>query len=278
MRILLTGGDGFIGRNLTDYLTKKKIPILSIVRRSKRKNNKKNLTFIKTDIKNIDLILNKIKKFKPSVVIHLAWDKIPDFSYENSKENYLNSKSFLEKLNKIETIKKIIISGSCFEDKKITPKIKYFIKFKKKLKEWSINFFKNKSVYWLKIYYIYGHGQRPNSLIPYLIKNLLSGKKFEIKSLTDKNNYIHISDFCSAVKLLLKKNFKSQTFNIKYKYKTPNYNLCKFAELRINKKNILFKKKYKKLILEINNKKITGWIPKIDFFKGINDMVNKYKK
>ena len=49
--------------------------------------------YLKCDLKNIKKFKNKIRKFDPNTLIHLAWENIPNFNYLNSRKNETNSKN-----------------------------------------------------------------------------------------------------------------------------------------------------------------------------------------
>ena len=72
-RVLITGGSGFIGTNLVEYLLgkHKSIDILSIDT-EKPKINEHNSLWKKVDILDKNLLSNTINKFNPSHVVHLA--------------------------------------------------------------------------------------------------------------------------------------------------------------------------------------------------------------
>ena len=72
VKVLITGGAGFIGSNLSDFLTKKKYKVTIIDDLStgnKRNIKNKKINFIYSNINNI----NKLKKIGNfDVIVHLA--------------------------------------------------------------------------------------------------------------------------------------------------------------------------------------------------------------
>ena len=112
MNILITGITGFIGSNLTNLLKQSNHSILGI---SRNKTNIPNIKILKGDLKNILSFKKKIAEFQPDVVIHLAWQGIPDFSESNSKLNLKLSKNFFDIIFSQTHCKKIIVAGSCWE-------------------------------------------------------------------------------------------------------------------------------------------------------------------
>ena len=91
MKLIITGGAGFIGTNLIISLLKKKIKIInydalkyaSNLDFSHHQKNKFNYKFIKGDICNDRKFLNVLKKYKPDGVINLAAESHVDRSIEN---------------------------------------------------------------------------------------------------------------------------------------------------------------------------------------------------
>ena len=78
--IIITGGLGFIGSNLVDYLIKKNYFIINIDKISYSSNfyNTKDFTknnkyqFIKCDLNNKNKLFKILKKIKPSAIFNLA--------------------------------------------------------------------------------------------------------------------------------------------------------------------------------------------------------------
>ena len=114
MNILIVGGSGFIGHHLTKRIHDLKYNYLSTYRTKKPSK----LNFFKLNLNNFESKKNIISKFKPNVIIYLAWNGIPNYSKKNSEHNLYISKKFIDFISKLDSINRIIISGSCFEKKK----------------------------------------------------------------------------------------------------------------------------------------------------------------
>ena len=86
--ILVTGGCGFIGTNLIDYLLNKKFKVINLDKLSNTSNVKHQLNnkviFIKNDLLNEKKLFSILKKFKPDGVIHLAAETHVDRSIDDS--------------------------------------------------------------------------------------------------------------------------------------------------------------------------------------------------
>ena len=114
MNILIVGGSGFIGYHLTKRIHDLKYDYLSTYRT--KKPNK--LNFFRLNLNKFESKRSIISRFKPNVVIYLAWNGIPNYSKSNSEHNLLISKKFIDFISSLDSLKKIIVSGSCFEKKK----------------------------------------------------------------------------------------------------------------------------------------------------------------
>lgn len=225
MNILLTGATGFIGQNFCNYLKNKKHSVLAISRRKTIKN-KKNFKFV-----NSSFIISKknlaiINDFKPDVVVNLAWYGIPNFSYKNSKKNLLDQKFFFEKIKNIQSIKKIVSFGSCWEYRKksgiclendLVRKDTFFNKSKFKIKVYLEDLCKEKSIdfFWLRLFYVFGPYQKKKSLLPSLIFAIKNKKKNPVNSINNTNDFVYVGDVCKLIyKLLMSKTAKKGTYNI----------------------------------------------------------------
>ena len=182
MRIFLTGASGFLGTHILNQCIKYNFQLLSLTRQKKTFQNSKNIKWIYSDLSNIKLIEKEVNNFNPDVVIHLAWEGIPDYSSEISIINHYNSVNLLNNLLKNKQIKKIICAGSCWEysqrigrckESDITYPTSYFAWAKISLYEYlRQKCYSNKiDLYWFRIFYLYGFGQRKGSLIPSIVNS-----------------------------------------------------------------------------------------------------------
>jgi UDP-glucose 4-epimerase len=106
LRLLITGGLGFIGSHLVDSLSKKNYKIKILTKTLSKKDNIKNLSS-NVQIEKIDLVNFKklgqiIEKFKPDIIIHLAGNTSHSKSFEKPLEDVeSNAKTTLFMLEKI---------------------------------------------------------------------------------------------------------------------------------------------------------------------------------
>ena len=241
MKILITGGAGFIGSHLVDFLIKKKeikkIIILDNIKDGSLKNIKialksPKVKFYKKDIRNYGSIKNLFKNVDQ--VVHLAAlsDIVP--SIENPIEylntNILGTVNILESM-RLNKVKKIIYaaSSSCYgiprliptnEKNKISTRYPYsFSKFvgEQTIQHWSevykINYIS------LRLFNVYGTRSRTNSAygaaIGVFLKQKLEKKPFTIVGNgKQKRDFVYVQDVCNAFYLSIKKKVKNQIFNV----------------------------------------------------------------
>ena len=109
-KIIVTGGNGFIGSNLIKFLIKKKYFVINIDKNTYSKGSYllkdlkyKNYKFIKLDI-NSKKILKILLTFKPIAIFNLAAETHVDRSIDSPKE-FINS-NILGTFNILEQIRK----------------------------------------------------------------------------------------------------------------------------------------------------------------------------
>jgi len=121
LKILITGGMGFVGSHLTEFLLKKNHKIKIITKSFLKKQNvekfKKNIHIEKCSVTNFKRMGEIIEEFCPDVIIHLAGNTSHSKSFKNPlKDLDANTKSTLFLLEKIRqgNMKCKFILGSTF--------------------------------------------------------------------------------------------------------------------------------------------------------------------
>ena len=112
IKILLTGGSGFIGTNAVDWLIKNGFNFINIDINSP-KNDKHKPYWENIDINKCDHLINKIKEYKPTHILHLAADLgMEHKNFDNLKCNIKGIDNLIESVNNIDSIQRIIFTSS----------------------------------------------------------------------------------------------------------------------------------------------------------------------
>ena len=223
-KIIITGGNGFIGKELIKIINKKNYVIYVLDKNIK--NNKKfnNTIFLKIDITN-SILLNKIvKKIKPDFFIHLAAiHHIPTCEKQRQltqKVNIIGTENILHSLERFPPKKFIFASSGAVYDwgkglldekkTKIKPKDNYSLtKYANEvqLKLW-MNKNKKTKVFLARIFNTIGPNDPNSHLIPDIIKQLDFKRKKHLVLLGNtrsKRDYIDVRDTAKYLSLMIEK-------------------------------------------------------------------------
>jgi dTDP-glucose 4,6-dehydratase len=240
--IIVTGGSGFIGSNLVNYLVKKKYFVINLDKLTYSANkyenslrNKKNYKLIKVDIINQKKITNIIKKYKPIVIFNLAAETHVDRSIDGPKSfihtNINGTFSLLESLRFLQK-KKIapklvhISTDEVYGDIKIGVRSKENHRYEPSspysaskasadhLVKSYIRTYKLKAVI-SNCCNNYGPYQFPEKLIPKMISNIFNNKELPIYSKgRNSREWIHVEDHCAALFKLYLKGKIGESYNV----------------------------------------------------------------
>ena len=299
MKIIITGGLGFVGSHLAEKLFKKHDVVIFTKSFSKINNVQEfrnKIKIEKIDVTNFLKLGSRIKKHKPDIIIHLAGITSHSASFDSPLLDIdSNAKSTLFIL---ETIRKLnhkckFILGSTFivigrpdklpvtENSICNPTTIYGTN-------------RLASEYYCKIYYeMYGldtiifritnaYGPR-EQIIPkknavnFLIYQSFNGEKITI---FNKGNFfrdlIYISDVVSGIQTIIKKGKSGELYWISSSKKIWFYELGKQLEKLTNSKVIFIKTPTYNKKMDVgnfvaSNKKLKnlGWMPSVNLTKGL---------
>jgi UDP-glucose 4-epimerase len=306
MKIMITGGLGFVGSHLAEELSKNGHKIIVITRSLNKKSNiqtQNKIKIEKINVTNFKKLSYSIDTNKPDLIIHLAGETSHSKSFENPISDIdSNSKSTLFILEKIRTMKKkcAFILGSTFivvgkpnklpvtEETPCNPTTLYGAN-------------RLASEFYCKIYYnVYGintkifritnsFGPREQTIptknaVNYLIHQAFNGNNITIfnqgKIFRD---LIYITDVISGIKKIITKGKSGELYWISSSKKTWFYELGNLLEKITNSKiNYIKTPTYTKkvdvgnFIVDNSKLKKLGWKPKISLELGIKNTLDYF--
>lgn len=245
MRILITGATGFIGTSIIGNITNGGDKILALSRNTLHIRTPSNINWLKADLADPLSYREAVQSFRPEVVIHLAWDGIPDFSLQRSTSNLTQSIEFLSFIFNLGCCQKVVVSGSCFEFNKLNGVCSEsevgsakdsFTWAKHSLRNWlEIECLKQDiRLAWMRIFYVYGPGQRSASLIPTILKCLKEGKVPELMTPKNASDFIFVSDIAKAFTNAVYGDFPSGIYNLGSEQSTSVLEVCRISELIVS--------------------------------------------
>ena len=268
--IIITGGLGFIGSNLSDFLLKKKYKVLNIDKANyasnlyniKKFRKHKNYKFIKNDLSDSKKIYKIINGYKPVCIFHLAAETHVDRSIDSPK-NFIKSnivatfnllEAFRKNSNKNKIIKLIhvstdevygdVLNGRSLENNSYMPSSPYAAS---KASSDHLVFS------YIKTYKIpaiitncsnnYGPNQHPEKLIPKLIYNIINNISLPIygKGINSRE-WIYVMEHCEALLRVFYKGKIGEFYNIGSNKNLNNLQISKLL-LQIAKKYIKIRSK-----------------------------------
>ena len=274
-KIIVTGGSGFIGSNLVNYLILKGYFIINLDKLTYSSNNlknkirnKSNYKLIKLDINNKKKLISIISKYKPKAIFNLAAETHVDRSIDGPKKfiqtnvnGTLNLLEALRHLQKKKLITKLIhvstdeVYGDIKKGDRSDEKYRYNPSSPYSASKAAADHLINSYVRTYKLNAVisnccnnYGPYQFPEKLIPKMILNILNKKELPIYA-KGKNSreWINVEDHCEALFTLYLKGKNGENYNIGSGNNLKNIDvvkkilkLFKLMKLKINKKIITY--------------------------------------
>ncbi len=229
MKIFITGGNGFIGSHVVRYLSAEHEVTLLLRQQSDTSRITDiidDVTVMRAELSEHELVAEALKKTKPEVVIHLAWAGVHN-KYRNDQvqtSNIHNSIKLLEAAAEI-GVKAFVGLGSQAEygpceniidetqETKPTTlygaaKLATCIYTEKLAEELGVRFA------WARVFSTYGPSDHPEWMIPYLIQTLMKGEKPALTKGEQLWDYLYVGDAARAIAAIATNEQAQGVFNL----------------------------------------------------------------
>tara|TARA_B100000700_G_C15058914_1_gene864460 strand:+ start:3743 stop:4588 length:846 start_codon:yes stop_codon:yes gene_type:complete len=216
VRVILTGGTGFLGKYLTESLLKSDTEVLSLVRSKKgiSTGHNKQLLIKEYEIGGKDSLPDEISNDYDTIV-HLAWNDITNVNSDRHVKEYLP-----EHLNFLREIigrgvNNVFVLGTCYEygmcsgmineNNETQPITKYGIA-KKRLSQELLALQKktNFNITWARLFYVYGKGQISSTIYNQLHEAIKNREKiFRMSNGDQLLDYLSVDEVTEVLTKLI---------------------------------------------------------------------------
>lgn len=217
MKIVITGATGFVGRHLVPELLARGHSVLAVARNMERGKSMPwfdQVKFVSMDLHD-PLLDPGISLGVPDVLIHLAWPGLPNYKdLFHFEQNLPSAYRFIRRMVEAGT-PHVLVTGTCFEygmqsgslseDLSTLPENPYGLakdtlrKFLQELQE-----LQPYTLQWVRLFYMYGEGQNPNSLLAQLDCAIDKGlESFNMSGGEQLRDYLPVEEVAGRLAVLV---------------------------------------------------------------------------
>lgn len=214
-KLLVTGATGFIGSYVIAELLKQEVEIIASSANADKARSApwfSSVNYIPFNLKDFDASVNYHHYFdSPDAMIHLAWEGLPNYKDSfHIEENLPRHYAFLENIIG-NGLTDLTVTGTCFEygmqegrlseEMEAKPANPYAIakdglRRKLQLLQAETPF----QLKWIRLFYMYGKGQAPNSLLSQLDKALANGEpSFNMSGGAQERDFLPVEEVAANI-------------------------------------------------------------------------------
>jgi UDP-glucose 4-epimerase len=305
MKVLITGGAGFIGSAIVPKLLKQNCEIFVIDNLSfgQRKiiSQIDEAHFFEVDIRDKAKLSATLSEIQPQIVIHLAAIHFIPYCnanpFETTEINILGTQNLLEAMQELNSVKKIVFAstaavypiydGAVSETHELKPLDIYGLS-KLTGEHLCKKFYLESQIDTIicRFFNAFGPNETNPHLIPEIDEQLKNGQRtLKLGNLTPKRDFIHTHDMANAIwQLLSLENVGYDTYNLGRGIEYAVTEVVEAFEKLLNEKikievdsSKVRKVERQHLLADVSKLKAIGWEPEHSLEQGINDMINNWK-
>jgi nucleoside-diphosphate-sugar epimerase len=213
-KCLITGPSGFIGPHVVSKLLQEDWQVLAVSRSNSLISNDKSLTYFELDLHDRFAVSSFMSIYRPSHLIHLAWEATPGtFWHSTNNFDWVSSSSFLLDSFVSNGGEKAVLAGSCaeykwenktlVEDQSPIEGDTYYSASKIAFKALAEVIAKDIEMVWARIFLPYGPGEAQSKLISYIVQEINNDRTPSIQSPNTALDFIYVKDVAAMLVTLL---------------------------------------------------------------------------
>ena len=211
MKVAVTGASGFIGRHVFTDLLEHELDVVAVTRDATR------LAGLSEAVRIVEMDISDPAPYcfeqmgGPDVLIHLAWDGLPNYKSLHHFETELPRQyHFLNTMIKA-GLPSLLVTGTCFEygmqsgslSEEMPTKPNNPYGYAKDALRQQLDFLKSVKPFnltWARLFYMYGEGQPSTSLYPKLKEAVLRGDKvFNMSGGEQLRDYLSVNEVARQI-------------------------------------------------------------------------------
>jgi dTDP-6-deoxy-L-talose 4-dehydrogenase (NAD+) len=226
MKVAVTGASGFIGRHVLTELERHPVDVTAVTRCAAK------LADVATNVRIVELDLanqqadDYERLHKPDVLIHLAWEGLPNYKSLHHFETELSRQYlFLKGLIKA-GLPAMVVTGTCLEygmqsgalSEELTPLPSNPYGYAKDALRRQLEFLRDKHPFaltWARLFYMYGEGQPKSALLPQLKEAVDRGESsFNMSGGEQLRDYLPVDEVAALLVALALRQTDAGVVNI----------------------------------------------------------------
>lgn len=228
-KILVTGATGFVGNYVVMELLKNNYQVIASSSSESKARSKpwfNQVQYISFNLQDYSHSINYYYHFdQPESMIHLAWEGLPNYNaLFHFEENLPRHYAFLK--NMVQGgLKDLSVTGTCLEygfregvlhEQVDTNPVNSYAIAKDSLRRFlqQLQRLETFSFKWIRLFYMYGKGQNPNSLFSQLDKAIEQGDKYFNMSAGEQiRDYLPVEEVASHIVSIASQQSETGIFN-----------------------------------------------------------------